>query len=159
MWFFMYSCYLLSLASLVMLGIVILQSFGHFYVLKASPMSFVILTSIVYLFTETLIIFFFVGTGISVKEYMQEHGIHGNFHQRMIAIKRTFYPPQLLNIFILMTSFVLYGAVDTGKLSAFVYQGLLFVGLIHLCYVKILMHKSLKESTFAILEMTGLKKT
>ena len=77
----------------MMLGIVFWQSVVPFYVFKASPMSFLILTSIIYLFTETLVIFFFVGTGVSVKEYMLERKISGNFHQRMIAIKRRVYPP------------------------------------------------------------------
>ena len=157
MWFFMYSCYLFSLASFFMLGIVFLQSFHPFLVLKASPMSFLILTSIVYLFAETLVIFFFVGTGVSVKEYMLAHKIHGNFHQRMIALKRVMYPPQLLNILILMTAFILYGAADTGKIPHWIYQGLLLLGIIHFCYAKVLQHRSFRNNTFIILEMAGLK--
>ncbi len=121
-------------------------------------MSFLILTAIVYLFTETLIIFFFVGTGVSVKEYMLEHKIHGNFHQRMIAIKRFMYPAQMLNLLILMTAFILYGAADTGKIPQFVYQGLLLAGIIHFCYAKRIQHQSFRDNTFIILEMSGIKK-
>lgn len=153
----MYSCYLLSLASFVMLGIVLFQSFLGFSVLNASVMSFLILTSIIYLFTETLVMFFFVGTGVSVKEYMLEHRIHGNFHQRMIALKRYVYPPQLLNILILMTAFILYGAADTGKISIWIYRGLLIAGIAHFIYAKMLQHKAFKDNTFIILEMAGLK--
>jgi len=158
MWFFMYSCYALSLASFFMLGIVLLQSFTPFFVFKASPMSFLILTSIVYLFAETLVIFFFVGTGVSVKEYMLEHKITGNFHKRMITIKRTMYPPQLLNILILMTAFILYGAADTGKIPVWAYRGLLLAGIVHFCYAKMIQHRAFRENTFIILEMAGLKK-
>ena len=140
-----------------MLGIVFLQSFQHFFVFKASPMSFLILTSIIYLFAETLVIFFFVGTGVSVKEYMLEHKITGDFHKRMIALKRVTYPPQLLNMLIIMTAFVLYGAADTGKISIWIYRGLLFIGIIHFCYAKVLQHKSFRDNTFIILEMAGLK--
>src|SRR3569623_101464 len=125
MWFFMYRSYLLSQASIAMLGIVYCQSFRSYRVMNASPMSFLILTSIVYLFTETLVIFFFVGTGVSVKEYMLEHKIYGDFHKRMISLKRYVYPPQLLNILILMTAFILYGAADTGKISIWIYRALL----------------------------------
>lgn len=120
-------------------------------------MSFLILTSIIYLFTETLIIFFFVGTGVSVKEYMLEKRISGNFHQRMIKIKRTMYPPQLLNMLILMIAFILYGAADTGKLPYFIYPTLLILGIIHYAYVRTIIHRSFKENTFVILEMSGLK--
>ena len=153
----MYSCYLLSLISLLMLGIVFAQSLNPFSVLKASPMSFLILTSIIYLFTETLVIFFFVGTGVSVKEYMLEHKIHGNFHQRMIAIKRSMYPPQLLNMLILMVAFIIYGAADTGKLSMWIYRGLLLIGITHWLMAKAIQHKAFRGNTFIILEMTGLR--
>ncbi len=157
MWFFMNSCYLLSLASFVMLVVVLLQSLIPFSVLKASPMSFLILTSIVYLFTETLIIFFFVGTGISVKEFMLEKKISGNFHKRMIAIKRAVYPPQLFNMLLLMTAFILYAAADTGKISLWVYRGLLLAGIVHFCLAKGIQHKCFRDNTHIILEMAGLK--
>ncbi len=153
----MYSCYFFSLVSLLMLLVVFAQSFNPFLVLKASPMSFLILTSIVYLFAETLIMFFFVGTGISVKEYMLQHKIHGNFHKRMIAIKRLVYPPQLLNILILMVAFILYGAADTGKIPVWTYQTLLFLGIMHFCYAKTIQHRSFRDNTFIILEMAGLR--
>ncbi len=157
MWFFMYCCYFFSLASLLMLGIVFAQAFNPFFVLKASPMSFLILTSIIYLFAETLVMFFFVGMGISVKEYMLEHKITADYHKRMIAIKRYVYPPQMLNLLILMTAFILYGAADTGKIPMWVYQGLMLIGIIQFCSAKALQHKAFQESTFIILEMSGLR--
>jgi hypothetical protein len=158
MWFFMYGCYLLSLVSFLMLGIVFCQSLNSFHIFNASPMSFLILTSIIYLFTETLVMFFFVGTGVSVKEFMLEHKITGDFHKRMITLKRKIYPPQLLNILILMVAFILYGAADTGKISFWIYRGLLGIGIIHFVYAKIIQHKAFKENTFIILEMAGIKK-
>ena len=157
MWFFMYSCYLTSLASFIMLCIVLLQSFHSFMILKSSPMSFLILTSIIYFFSETLIIFFFVGTSISVKEYMLEHKIFGDFHQRMIKIKRVMYPPQMLNILLLMAAFIFYGAADTGKMAKWTYQILLCAGVLHFCYAKLIQHNSFRENTFIILEMAGLR--
>ncbi len=153
----MYTCYISSLLSLGMLLAVLGQSFSHFKILHASPLSFLILTSIVYLFAETLVMFFFVGTGMSVKEYMLEHKITGNFHKRMITIKRKMYPPQLLNILILMTGFILYGAADIGKIPVWIYQGLLAVGIIHFCFAKVIQHQSFRENTFIILEMAGLR--
>ena len=56
-----------------------------------------------------------------------------------------------------MTAFVLYGAADTGKISIWIYRGLLFIGIIHFCYAKVLQHKSFRDNTFIILEMAGLK--
>jgi hypothetical protein len=141
-----------------MLLIVSAQSFTHFHVFNASPMSFLILTSIIYLFTETLVMFFFVGTGVSVKEYMLEHKITADYHKRMISLKRKVYPPQLLNILILMVAFILYGAADTGKIPMWVYQGLLIIGIIQFLDAKKIQHQSFRDNTFIILEMSGLRK-
>lgn len=158
MWFFMYACYLFSLISFGMLMIVAAQSMDPFYVFRASPMSFLILTSIVYLFTETLIMFFFVGTGVSVKEYMLSQKIHGDFHKRMIAIKRKVYPPQLLNMLILMVAFILYGAADTGNIPWWIYQMALLVGIVHFVQAKRIQHQSFRENTNIILDMSGIQR-
>lgn len=102
--------------------------------------------------------FFFVGTGISVKEYMLEHKITGDFHKRMIAIKRRVYPPQMLNLLILMVAFILYGAADTGKIPHWVYSGLLLVGIIQFIDAKVIQHQSFRDNTNIILEMAGIKR-
>ena len=158
MWFFMYACYAFSLLSLAMLLVVFSQSLHPFYVLQASPMSFLILTSIVYLFTETLIMFFFVGTGVSIKEYTQENKLKPVYHQQSISVKRKIYPPQLLNILILMTAFILYGAADTQKIPLWVYQLSLLGGIVHFLYAKRIQHNSFRENTQIILDMVQVKR-
>ena len=157
MWFFMNTCYGLSFLTLILLLTGFLQSFLHFPVLKAGHLTFMLLTSIIYLFTETLIIFFFVGTGVSVKEYTQEHKLGPDFHKRSLAIKYRVYPPQLLNILLMIIVFVLVGAVDTHRVPAVVYQTLFAVALIHFMAVKIIQHRCFRDNTRVILEMAGIK--
>ena len=82
----MYVCYLLSVVTLGMLILLFAQDFGHFLIGNANEVTFGILTSIIYLFTETLIIFFFVGTGVSVKEYTHDHHLSNEFHRKSIPI-------------------------------------------------------------------------
>ena len=115
MWFFMNTCYLLSVLTFLMFLIGFVQSFFHFPVWHANHLTYMILVSIVYLFTETLVIFFFVGTGVSVKEYTLEHKLDTGYHARSIAIKRRIYPPLMLNMLFLIILFVLVGAVDTRR--------------------------------------------
>ena len=158
MWFFMITCYIFSALSFLMLLIVFAQSFVSFKVISASPLSFLILTSIIYLFTETLVMFFFVGTGVSVKEYMLEKKISGNFHQRSIKIKRRVYPPQLLNILIVMTAFILFGAADTHKISSWIYRAALVVGIIQFIQTKIIQNDCFRDNTNIILDMAGIKR-
>ena len=141
-----------------MLATVFAQSIVPFKVISASPLSFLILTSIIYLFTETLVMFFFVGTGVSVKEYMLEQKIHGDYHKRSIAIKRRIYPPQMLNLLILMMAFILFGAADTHKIPAWIYQGMLLIGILQFIDAKRIQNDCFRDNTRIILEMAGVKK-
>ena len=154
----MITCYIFSFISFVMLSIVLTQSFIPFKVVHASPLSFLILTSIIYLFTETLIMFFFVGTGVSIKEYMLEKKIHGDFHKLSISIKRRIYPPQLLNIFILIIAFILFGAADTHKISPWLYRGVLLIGILQYLDAKIIQNICFRDNTQVILDMSGIKR-
>jgi len=106
MWFFMNTCYVLSALTLAVLLTAFLQSFFHFHIGQANHVSFMILASIVYFFTETLVIFFYVGTGVSIKEYTRDHRLDTGFHKRSIAIKRRVYPPLLLNMLFMIILFV-----------------------------------------------------
>src|SRR3989338_6562934 len=121
MWFFMNSCYAFSTLTFVLLVTAFVQSAFAFKIFAANHVTFIILTSIVYLFTETLIIFFFVGTGASIKEYTLAHKLTPDYYRTTLALKRRVYPPQLLNILVMMILFILVGAVDTGRVPKWVY--------------------------------------
>ena len=153
----MYACYLLSFLSLGMMLVLLAQNFFHFSVFAANELTFGILTSVVYLFTETLVIFFFVGTGVSVKEYVQAHGLSADYHRASIAIKRYMYPPQLLNMLLIMIAIIMIGAVDTGRMPVWIYRGYFVFCLGHFVYAKLVQHKAFRESTFNILAMAGVK--
>jgi len=156
MWFFMIACYVLTAVSYVMLLSLGLQGYFGGHLLGVNHPTFALLTAIVYLFTETLVIFFFVGTGVSVKEFTQEHGADPEFHRQSIQIKRRLYPPLLLNILIFMVTFIIGGAVDTNRLPGFVH-GLLFVILIlHFTKAIMVQHRCFKENTAIILAMSGI---
>ena len=156
MWFFMNTCYVLSVLTFIMFLTAFLQSFLNFPILRANHLTFMVLTCIVYFFTETLVIFFFVGTGVSIKEYTQEHNLDTAFHKKSIAIKRQVYPPLMLNILFMIILFVLVGAVDTHRLPTWLYQ-VIFIGcLAHYIKAKIIQHECFKNNTRLILDMSGV---
>ncbi len=157
MWFFMNSCYLLSLLTFLFLLVGLLQSFTHFSVLAANHVTFMIFVSIVYCLTETLVIFFFVGTGVSVKEYTRDHNLDVQYHKRSIAIKHRVYPPLMLNLLFMIILFVLAGAVDTNRMPSWLYQLIFISCLAHYIKVKIIQHGCFKDNTQIILDMSGVK--
>jgi len=155
----MITCYGMSLITFVMLLIALLQSYFSFNVFQANHLTFIILTSIVYLFTETLIIFFFVGTGVSVKEYVYEHHLSSDYHKKSIRIKQKVYPPLLLNMFFMIILFIMVGAVDAGYVAQWTYQLFFVFCLGHFIYVKKIQNECFRDNTENILAMSGVKQT
>jgi len=156
MWLFMQTCYVLSAMTFLMLLAALGQTIVPFTIANANHMAFMILISIVYCLTETLVIFFFVGTGVSVKEYTHEHKLDHSFHQRSMAIKHRVYPPLMLNLLCMIVLFILVGAVDTHRMPLWLYQ-VIFVGcLFHYVKVKLVQHACFRDNTRIILDMSGI---
>lgn len=159
MWFFMISCYLLSLLTFIMLMVALFQIIFEFSVLNAAPLTFIVLTSIVYSFTETLIIFFFVGTGICIKEYSKEKQLEPRYYKNALVIKRVMFPQLTLNILFMISVFILYGAVDTGKMSVGLYTVCFVLCFAHFLYDKLLQHRAFRDNTNNILAMVGVTRS
>ena len=159
MYFFMILLYLLSFISLILLvlsgfeGVFKLNIYGGLF---PTPLGFI--TALVYLFTEVLVMFFFVGTGVSIKEFVQNNKLDKSFHERSFQIKRKLYPPTLLNVLLIMTVFIIGGGVDTKVIPYWVHGGLFYISLFHFLKVKLVQNKCFKDNTSIILDMTGVSK-
>lgn len=156
MWYFMHACYLFSLLTGLLLGVGFFQSFLKFPVFAGGHVAFMLLVSVVYFFTETLIIFFFVGTGVSVREYTRDHNLPLAFHQRSIAVKHKVYPPLMLNMLLMIILFVMAGAVDTGRVPGWLYAVFFGFCVADYLWVKINTNRCFRENTNIILEMAGV---
>ena len=157
MWSYMMACYLMSLLSFILFVTAFFQSFLKFPVLQAGHLTMMVLTSIVYFFTETLVIFFFVGSGMGIKEAVIDRQLDPEFRKRSIAIKRKVFPPLLLNMLFMMVLFILVGAVDTRRFPVWAYI-LIFLGcLLHFVKSKGIQHRNIRETTDLMLEMSKVK--
>lgn len=154
MWFFMNTCYVMTVISFMMLLITGLQGHFHFNVLNANHPLFALLTIIIYLFTETLVIFFFVGIGVSIKDYVLANKLKSDYHTRSIAVKRRVYPPLLLSMLMVMVLFISGGAVDTKHIPAWSHGLFFIVSLMQFLDAIKIQHQSFKESTAIVLEMS-----
>jgi len=154
----MNTCYVMTLVTFGTLVVAFAQSLFNFPVFKASHVTFMILTCIIYFFTETLVIFFFVGTGVSVRDYTKDHHLEPTFHKRSIAIKRRVYPPLLINIGLMIVLFIMVGAVDTYRVPAWVYQLFFAACIMHYIKIKIVQNVCFRDNTQIILDMSGIDK-
>lgn len=155
MYFFMTVIYLFTTASFLAILTAGLQGYFGFLALGANHPTFSLLASILYLFTEVLVMFFFVGTGASIKEYVTDKGADPEFHRRSTGIKRKLYPPTLINVVMVMAVFITGGAVDTGLLPDWSHGVLFLLTIIHFGKTINVQHRCLKENTAIIVEMTG----
>ncbi|MFT5169959.1 MAG: hypothetical protein ACI9E5_000704 [Candidatus Omnitrophota bacterium] len=157
MWFFMNTCYVCSLLTFGLLGVAFFQSFLKFNILSSSHVTFMILVSIVYAFTETLVIFFFVGTGVSVRDYTNDNNLDTKYHKKSIGIKRVVYPPLLMNMLYMIILFVIVGAVDTMRVAPWIYYLLFVFCIFDYVRIKIIQNTCFRENTENILAMSGIE--
>ena len=155
MYFFMITIYFLSFITFISLVIAGAQGLFGFTLIGTNHAAFGFVAAILYLFTEVLVMFFFVGTGVSIKEYVQENSADAQFHRRSIEIKRKLYPPTLLNVLLIMTTFIIGGGVDTGVIPAWIHGLLFYIALVHFFKMIAVQHRCFRENTEIVLEMTG----
>jgi len=154
----MITCYVMTFISFLSMLIAFFQSFLNFHVFAANHVTFIIFTGLIYFATETLVIFFFVGTGVSIKEYTKDHQLLHTYHQKSISLKRKIYPPLMLNLLIMSIAFILVGAVDTHRIPAWIYQLVFLGGLLQYVDAKKIQHECFRENTYLILDMSGIKR-
>ena len=64
----MFICYILMVLSFIGILINGLQGFFQFYIYNANHIAFAFISTILYMFTRTLVMFYFIGAGKKIKE-------------------------------------------------------------------------------------------
>ena len=84
-----------------------LQWVFRFDIYNANYISFSFVSTILYMFTQTLIMFYLIGAGKKVKELIIEYKLDTGIYDEVIKIKRELFPGLTLNILFIGTAFVL----------------------------------------------------
>ena len=126
----MFICYILMFLSF--LGILIngLQGFFQFNIYNANHISFAFISTILYMFTQTLIMFYFIGAGKKIKETIINYKLDKSIYQEVITIKRELFSPLTMNMLFVGTAFILGGGVHTGAVNKYWHTGLFFISII-----------------------------
>ena len=132
-----------------------LQGYYQFQIVQANHPQFAVLTTIFYMLTETLIMFYFIGTGTAIKKTIQMSCLDTSLYDRIIKTKMKLFPHLTLNMVFVGTVFILGGAVQTGRIAGWIH-GLLFdLAFIHFLYTTILQHRGFKENVDIIGELSN----
>ena len=153
MWFFMILSYVLVFISGIGLLLIGINHYFDFW--AQNHITLDLLVSIIFIASQTLVMFFFVGTGVNVREYLESHKELGDeLYHKMFSIKRKLYPPTMMVTILFMSMVIIDGAFFIGKVSEWWFHILYLLTIYYYFKATIDQHVSFKESTQIVLEMT-----
>ena len=150
MWFFMITSYVLIFLSGIGLVLIGINHYGNIW--PTQHISFDLFVSLIFIATQTLIIFFFVGAGVNIKEYTLSKD--NKFYKGILAIKRRLYPPTLVVTILFMITVIVDGAFFLGKINEWWFHISYLLTLYYFVKSSIEQHKAFIGSTNIILAMT-----
>ena len=150
MWFFMITSYVLIFLSGIGLVLIGINHYGNIW--PTQHISFDLFVSLIFIATQTLIIFFFVGAGVNIKEYTLSKD--NKFYKGILAIKRRLYPPTLVVTIVFMITVIVDGAFFLGKINEWWFHISYLLTLYYFFKSSIEQHKAFIGSTNIILAMT-----
>ena len=146
--------YFLMILSLILLIINGAQGYLQFKIYNASHIQFAFIATIFYMFAQSWIMFYFIGSGKTIKETILKHKLEKNLYQKVINSKRKLFPHLTLNILLIGTVFVIGGGVQTKVISGTTHGWLFISSIVHLLYLIKLEHEGFKD-TAEMLSMLG----
>ena len=158
MWFFMILSYVLVFISGIGLLLIGINNYFDFW--AQNHITLDLLVSIIFVASQTLVMFFFVGTGVNVREYLESHKELGDeLYHKMFSIKRKLYPPTMMVTILFMAMVIIDGVFFIGKVSEWWFHILYLLTLYYFFKATRVQHISFKESTEIVLEMTKSART
>ena len=145
--------YILMILSFTFLLLNGLQGFFGFSIYKANHIAFAFFSTILYMFTQTLIMFYFIGAGKKIKETIIENNLKKETYKEVIELKRRLFTPLTLNMLFVGIAFILGGAVHTGAINKLWHSGFFILSIIHYLKVIIIQHNSFIENNKTLLKV------
>ena len=137
----------LSAIGLILIGI------NHYVnIWPSQHISFDLFVSLIFIATQTSIIFFFVGTGVNIKEYTLSKD--NKYYKGILAIKRKLYPPTLAVTILFMITVIVDGAFFLGKVNEWWFHISYVLTLYYFVKSSIEQHKAFIGTTNIVLAMT-----
>ena len=145
--------YILMILSFTFLLLNGLQGFFWFNIYKAGHIPFAFFSTIFYMFTQTLIMFYFIGAGKKIKETILENNLDKTTYQEVIELKRKLFTPLTLNMLFVMIAFILGGAVHTTDINKLWHSGFFILSIIHYLKVIVIQHHSFIANNKTLLKV------
>ena len=164
MWFFMILSYVMVAISGI--GLLLIGMNHYFDLWPQNHITLDLLISIIFVATQTLVMFFFVGTGVNIREYVESHSdVKNDLYQKMLGLKRKLYPPTMMVTILFMALVIIDGVffmekvVEVPKVSEWWFHILYILTVYYYIKATTIQHQSFKESTHIVLTMTKTVRT
>ena len=158
MWFFMILSYVMVAISGI--GLLLIGMNHYFDLWPQNHITLDLLISIIFVATQTLVMFFFVGTGVNIREYVESHKeVKKDLYQQMLGLKRKLYPPTMMVTILFMALVIIDGIFFLGKVSEWWFHILYILTVYYFIKATTIQHQSFKESTQIVLTMTKTERT
>ena len=164
MWFFMILSYVMVAISGI--GLLLIGMNHYFDIWAQNHITLDLLISIIFVATQTLVMFFFVGTGVNIREYVESHSdVNNDLYQQMLGLKRKLYPPTMMVTILFMALVIIDGVffmekvVEVPKVSEWWFHILYILTVYYYIKATTIQHQSFKESTHIVLTMTKTVRT
>ena len=122
------------------------QGYLQFKIYNATHIQFAFISTIFYMFSESWIMFYFIGSGKTIKETIINYKLDKNLYQEVINSKKKIFPHLTMNILFVGTVFILGGAVHTKVVSKNIHGILFIFSMFHFLYLIKLQHYAFKDT-------------
>ena len=138
--------------SYILMGIsftaIMLSGFLGYFQSNENHIFLSLLSSIIYMFSETLILFYFIVSGGKIKEIIKNNNLDiVEYYKPVLDMKMKLFPHIMLNMIIVGTTFIIGGGVHTGVIDVNIHSLCFFIAIIHYLWLIIFQHRCFIRNT------------
>ena len=149
MWGVMVFSYILMLISFI--SIIVAAYLGYL----SSNQNHILISlfaSIIYMLSQTLILFYFITSGSKIKEIIKNNNLDiSKYYQPVLDMKMKLFPHIMVNMIIIGVTFIIGGAVHNNIISPLIHSLGFFTGIFHYTWLIILQHRCFIKNTEVVI--------
>ena len=145
------------LISFISIILAAFSGYFQFHMSGANHILIALYSSIIYMFTETLIMFYFIITGIKIKEIIKNNNLDIiKYYKPVLDMKMKLFPHIMLNMIIMGTTFIIGGGVHTKVISVNTHSLCFFISITHYLFVIFFQHRCFIRNTELVILVSDL---
>ncbi len=149
----MITCYLLMFINFINLLMTGIGGYFHYNILGANHPRFAIFMILIFIITETVVMYFFISTGKGIKSAIEKGLGEITLWDREKQLKGKVFPHLMLTLFLVGGVFIHGGAVDNELPSAWLHGPLFLIAFGHHIWSLVIKNNAFREQLAIISEL------